>query len=135
MMSQCLHQVENPIAFSASPLARYLSIFHLHARYALLLVWPRHLSADWSFACVPLIETWDDPRNLMSLTLYGFIALTVVLARPWELLRDYRHSALHTNRQDQGEHAPLRFPPWQYEAFLIPATLILPAHYIDIKIY
>ena len=100
MSPSCPRQVENPIAFAASPLARYLSIFHLHARYALLLVWPQHLSADWSFACIPLIETWDDPRNLMSLALYGFITLTVVLARPWELLRDW-HSAL-TSKQVQG---------------------------------
>ena len=93
--------MENPIAFSSSTLARYLSIFHLHARYAGLLVWPRRLSADWSFACIPLVETWSDPRNLLSLGLYIGLVLVGVMARPWDVIKEW--TAGTDSRASAGE--------------------------------
>jgi hypothetical protein len=36
-------KVENPIAFASDATERRLSLFHLHARYAWLLAWPRRL--------------------------------------------------------------------------------------------
>ncbi len=81
-------QVENPIPFADGLKTRLLSIAHLHAKYASLLVLPLELSADWSFDCVPLVERLADPRNCLSLTLYLALALVVMLARPWELLAE-----------------------------------------------
>ncbi len=52
----CRTQVENPIPFLPDATSRALSTAHLHARYAWLLLWPRRLSADWSFPCVPLVD-------------------------------------------------------------------------------
>ncbi len=80
-----LPKVENPIAFSPSALSRWLSTLHLHARYAVLLFWPRHLSADWSFECVPLVERLGDARNALSLALYAGMLLVLLMAQPWAL--------------------------------------------------
>ncbi len=49
-------QVENPIPFIPDLSARVLNTGYLHARYARLLVWSKDLSADWSYACVPLVN-------------------------------------------------------------------------------
>ena len=36
-------------------LEQCLSLAHLHALYAGLLIFPARLSCDWSFACVPMV--------------------------------------------------------------------------------
>ena len=82
----CL-QVENPIPF-APPLARVLSTGYLHARYAALLLCPVHLSADWSFACIPLVESVLDWRNAATLLLYAALAAALLQGRPWSALVD-----------------------------------------------
>eukprot|EP00775_Hariotina_reticulata_P006105 gene6105-6343_t len=75
-------KVENPIPFAESSRTRVLTTGYLHARYFGLLMLPLHLSADWSFNCIPLLEQLDDIRN----------AATVALAPPglaaarWRLL-------------------------------------------------
>ena len=102
-----LPQVENPIAFSSSPLSRTLSTLHLHSRYALLLVWPQHLSADWSFACIPLVEGWEDPRNLLSLLLYSLVLLAVVLAKPWGLITGWTNAEGSERKLRRGEMLPI----------------------------
>ena len=76
-------QVENPIAYEPSRAVRALSIGHLHARYAALLLVPWHLSADYSYDCIPLIRSLSDPRNVLTLALYGALAAVVAAgARP-----------------------------------------------------
>ncbi len=82
----CL-QVENPIPF-APPLTRVLSTGYLHARYAALLLCPMHLSADWSFACIPLLESVLDWRNAATLLLYAALAAALLQGRPWSILVD-----------------------------------------------
>lgn len=76
-------QVENPIPFAAEFATRARSIAHLHARYAGLLLFPLRLSADWSYPCIPLLESWSDPRNVLSVLLYVFLSWCVLVARPW----------------------------------------------------
>jgi hypothetical protein len=39
---------------------RALNVAQLHGRYARLLLWPDRLSADWGFACLPLITVPGD---------------------------------------------------------------------------
>ena len=79
--------MENPIPF-APPLARVLSTGYLHARYAVLLLCPVHLSADWSFACIPLVESVLDWRNAATLLLYAALAAALLQGRPWSILVD-----------------------------------------------
>lgn len=76
-------QVENPIAYEPSRAVRALSVGHLHARYAALLLAPWHLSADYSYDCIPLLRSLSDPRNMLTLALYGALAAVVAAgARP-----------------------------------------------------
>eukprot|EP00884_Botryococcus_braunii_P010950 jgi/Botrbrau1/19857/Bobra.0124s0090.2 len=76
-------KVENPIAF-AEPLAANLTTGYLHARYALLLMFPIHLSADWSYPCIPLVDSWSDSRNGASLALYLALLVATWAAKPWK---------------------------------------------------
>lgn len=80
-------KVENPIPFAESRLTRVLSTGYLHARYFWLLVMPLHLSADWSFSCIPLVEACTDVRNLATLALYCYLLHTALAAQPLSLLR------------------------------------------------
>lgn len=75
-------QVENPIAYEPSRAVRILSIGHLHARYAALLLAPWQLSADYSFDCIPLVRTVADPRNALTMVLYGALAALIVRGSP-----------------------------------------------------
>ena len=77
--------MENPIPFADSAAVRTLSLGYLHAKYGSLLLAPLHLSADWSFACIPLVHSWTDPRNLLSLALYTWLACSLLSIRPWAL--------------------------------------------------
>jgi hypothetical protein len=78
-------QAENPIPFADSFLTRFLSTGHLHARYAWLLLFPLHMSADWSFNCIPLVESLKDPRNLATLGLYCTLVYWTLSAAPLKL--------------------------------------------------
>jgi hypothetical protein len=79
--------VENPIPFADSLATRVRTTALLHARYMGLLLAPLQLSADWSFACIPLVESWRDPRNLAGLALYLWLAWCGLSARPVSLVR------------------------------------------------
>ncbi len=83
-------KVENPLAFYPTRLQRLLSTFHQHWCYAALLVAPVRLSADWSYSCVPPVESLADPRNAGTAALYGSIAASVLLAAPWRFKREER---------------------------------------------
>ena len=56
--SGLLRVTENPVAFTAG-LSRVLSVAHLHAVYASLLVWPRVLVAEYAYDCVPVVEAGE----------------------------------------------------------------------------
>jgi tetratricopeptide (TPR) repeat protein len=58
--------VDNPAA-SAGPLAGRLTALGAVARYAALLIWPRHLSADYSFDQIPIVRSPVDPLALAGL--------------------------------------------------------------------
>ena len=97
-------QVENPIPFAPSSLVRKLTAGHLHSRYAGLLLLPLRLSADWSFACIPYVETLGDPRNLGTAALYLCLAYLVAAARPWELLPLPWDRERQSRAAEPGEH-------------------------------
>ncbi|KAF8071070.1 Tmtc4 [Scenedesmus sp. PABB004] len=86
-------KVENPIPFAGSAATRLLSTAHLHARYAGLLLAPVHMSADWSFHCIPLVTRLGDPRNLAAAALYTYLAALVLAADPPALARQLAGAA------------------------------------------
>jgi Flp pilus assembly protein TadD len=73
--------VDNPIAH-APPLAGRLTALKVVARYAGLLVFPAHLSIDYSFDAVPLARGFLDPQALRGAALLaGWAAAVPVLWR------------------------------------------------------
>lgn len=80
-------QVENPVAFSTGQ-TKLLSLWHLHAQYAGLMVAPIHMCADWSYRCVALVEHLSDPRNLASLATYAWVAWALLAGRPWGIVAE-----------------------------------------------
>ena len=75
-------QVENPIPFADSAMTRGLTTAYLHSRYAALLIFPAQLSADWSFSCIPLVESLNDPRNVATAVLYTVLAAITLKGLP-----------------------------------------------------
>lgn len=71
--------VENPIMFS-SGIRKWLSLPMNHAKYLQLLVYPHTMSSDYSFDCIPLIESFSDPRNIYSVIAYVSLALVCAIA-------------------------------------------------------
>ena len=67
---------------------KLLSLWHLHAQYAWLMVAPVHMCADWSYRCVPLVQRFSDPRNLQSLALYAWVLWALLEGRPWEVVAE-----------------------------------------------
>lgn len=71
--------VENPIMFSTG-LKKWLSLPLNHAKYLQLLVYPHTMSSDYSFDCIPLIESFSDPRNAYGVIAYTSLAIALALA-------------------------------------------------------
>jgi len=74
-------RLENPIAFIDDRLLRSLSNAYVHWRYFKLLVLPLQMSADWSFNCVPMIESlqdWDRIAPAVALYTSLFVLLAVL---------------------------------------------------------
>ncbi|KAL6077714.1 Protein O-mannosyl-transferase tmtc3 [Balamuthia mandrillaris] len=80
-----MQEQHNPLAFS-SGLTWFYSLLYIHFYYGWLLLFPYQLSADYSKSCIPLITSWTDPRNLLSISAYASL-LAVVLAAIYFLRR------------------------------------------------
>ncbi|DBA82648.1 hypothetical protein WJX77_007258 [Trebouxia sp. C0004] len=78
-------KVENPIPF-ADPLTARLTTGFLHAKYFHLLLLPLHLSADWSYACVPYVQSLRDPRNAATAAVYTAVLWVIVSCKPWQVV-------------------------------------------------
>ncbi|ODN00207.1 hypothetical protein Ocin01_06473 [Orchesella cincta] len=77
---------DNPASVSETP-TRQLTYNYLVALNVWLLLFPCDLCCDWTMGTVPLVESWWDPRNLVTLGTYA-------------VLFSLAHSALtrHTDR-------------------------------------
>ena len=64
--------VANHVLYSSAK-SKLLTYPYLHSIYAFLLIYPRNLIADYSYNCVPIIESIEDLRNLATVILYSFI--------------------------------------------------------------
>lgn len=80
-------QLDNPIAFAVGP-TQLLSLAHLHAQYAWLMVAPARMCSDWSYPCVTLVEQVSDWRNLLSIATYVWLARALLIGRPWEVIAE-----------------------------------------------
>ncbi len=76
-----IHFVDNPAAASGL-LSGRLTALSVLPRYARLLLWPADLSADYSYAQIPVVESGFDPGVLVGLALVALVvAGGVVLIR------------------------------------------------------
>jgi protein O-mannosyl-transferase len=71
--SQLLRKAENPFVF-LNGTTWVMSVGYLQAKYAQLLVWPVELCAEYSFNCIPAVESIADPRNASTLFVCLLIA-------------------------------------------------------------
>ena len=66
-------KADNPASHSSSLLTRSLTFLHLPARNCWLLLCPSSLSFDWSMDSIPLITSFSDTRNILSLLPYTLV--------------------------------------------------------------
>lgn len=78
MVVQNFRRVENPLAYIESTLSLLMSGAFLHANYLWILVFPQHLSCDWSFNCIPLISSLADVNNLYTAAAYALIVVPTI---------------------------------------------------------
>ncbi|CAL8471954.1 g11496 [Coccomyxa elongata] len=91
-------ELDNPIAFAVGP-TKLLSLAHLHAQYAWLMLAPARMCSDWSYACVPLVERASDWRNLLSIAAYVWLGRALLIGRPWEVIAE----GLYGPREAHGQ--------------------------------
>lgn len=98
-------QVENPIPF-ADPLTARLTTGFLHAKYFHFLLFPLHLSADWSFACVPYVQSVMDPRNAATAAVYAAVLWVLVSCKPWQVVAHILPGSDQTSRSRCNTEKP-----------------------------
>ncbi|TSC74858.1 MAG: hypothetical protein G01um101444_149 [Parcubacteria group bacterium Gr01-1014_44] len=64
--------VENPLKF-ASFGERILTAFRVLGLYLEKLIWPVHLSADYSYNTIPLVHSWSDGGALLGIGFFVFL--------------------------------------------------------------
>jgi hypothetical protein len=81
--SGLMRRAENPFAFLTGT-TRVLSLNFLQVKYAQLLVFPKNLCAEYSYNCIPAVESVGDPRMVAVAVLDVIIVACVVhvLRRP-----------------------------------------------------
>ncbi len=62
---------ENPTAHCDCFFTRLATFLYLIAINAKLLLFPLHLSFDWSMDSIPLVTCLSDCRNLLTITVFG----------------------------------------------------------------
>lgn len=77
------NRFDNPASVADMPV-RHLSYNFLVSLNAWLLLFPCDLCCDWTMGTVPLVTSWLDPRNLMTLATYTVLSLLLysALSRP-----------------------------------------------------
>ncbi|ETO28698.1 hypothetical protein RFI_08425, partial [Reticulomyxa filosa] len=125
-------KAENPIAFEPNRWTRIFSTAYVHSYYLRLLLFPYPLCADYSFNCIPLIETWSDARNLVSCLCYALVfipffgAALIILLFPFNCL--FRKANVQASQKtiiapDHDDHDRLEF---SWIIFMSVLWLIVP---------
>jgi tetratricopeptide (TPR) repeat protein len=81
--------MENHIALLPTFRGRALSYAQCHFWYFVKLIFPRYLSFDYGYACIPVIESLLDVRNIFPLLVYLFgvgLCLNAIRQLQWTVL-------------------------------------------------
>ncbi|EFA78869.1 hypothetical protein PPL_08337 [Heterostelium album PN500] len=73
-----LRYVDNHVGFESNRLTRLLTIDYSHAHYLWLLLVPKTLSVDWSYNCLPTVQSLTDKLNIQTLLTYSVIFLPLL---------------------------------------------------------
>lgn len=71
---------DNPASFSPHRLTRVLTYLHLCAMNMWLLLSPSRLCFDWSMGSIPLVESWQDHRNISTATFFLLLSIAAMRA-------------------------------------------------------
>ncbi|KAG5672760.1 hypothetical protein PVAND_002857 [Polypedilum vanderplanki] len=85
-------QQDNPAAFHSSFQVRLLTFLYLSSFNSWLLFCPSQLSHDWQMGSVPLIMSFRDTRNI--LTLITFCVIVLIIYKIYNDLELQRHVAI-----------------------------------------
>ena len=92
---------DNPAADSDDPLTRILTFSYLPAVNLWLLLWPHILSFDWSMEALPLITSFADQRNLVTIAFYaGLSAIGYYCLVELDNLYEMRNSSERTTKHN-----------------------------------
>ena len=118
-------RADNPASHAAAATTRGLTFLHLPALNLGLVVLPATLSYDWSMSAVPLVSSWADPRNLLSLGLYSLLGcLTSKLVFPLYQLHQTTFSSLWRSNLSKSCARTSRPTTSQIEAISIIALAL-----------
>lgn len=78
--------LENHVHLLPDIQSRVMTYAQTHFWYIAKLVYPRHLSFDYGFACLPTIHSIYDPRNLLPMLVYILFAALGVYSLVWQLV-------------------------------------------------
>jgi len=76
--SQLIRRAENPLLFLPTPFEWCLSVAYVQVELARLVLLPVNFCIEYSFNCIPMVESLADPRNLLTCAL--LLPLGVLLA-------------------------------------------------------
>ena len=98
---------DNPASDCSDAWTRLRTFLYLPLLNFYLLLLPRTLSFDWSMEAVPLVQSFDDARNLGSLVFYSVLVYTAMLL----FRRLNRDVKVHVYSKDvtsstAGNHSP-----------------------------
>lgn len=74
------NMLANNIAVEESRMVRMMSYAHVHAWYLWKLLWPSWLSFDYGFDTIPVIRSFGDERNGLTLVAYGAVLSGIYIA-------------------------------------------------------
>lgn len=78
-------QQDNPAAYHPCLVTRFLTYSYLAAFNWWLMVCPTTLSHDWQMSSIPLITTWTDARNLLTV-----LIVVLLIGLVWRALSDFK---------------------------------------------
>lgn len=89
LVTYFVFRFDNPASTTSTP-SRQLTYSYLGAMNLLLLLFPCDLCCDWTMGTIPLIESFSDPRNVLTV-----MVILLVFSLSWM-------SLVSTNRQSSS---------------------------------
>ncbi|KAJ2950083.1 hypothetical protein O0L34_g11424 [Tuta absoluta] len=103
---------DNPASRDASILTRFYTFSYLPVFNFFLLLYPLHLSFDWSMDSIPRITTIFDPRNIFTIIFYAILSKVTWRAIVKEFHK-HQESSLKENKYYKKQNLKVK-QKWSY---------------------